>query len=86
MHPEQIKAELRMKGISPTALADEMGVANSSMSQVISGRAVSARIRQRISEITGIAIDVLWPPANERPTLRRTRAEVAAARSARAAA
>lgn len=86
MHPEQIKAELRMKGISPTALADELRVANSSVSQVISGRAVSARIRQRISDITGIAIDVLWPPAEQRPTLRRTRAEMTAARNARATA
>lgn len=75
-----------MKGISPTALADEMRVANSSVSQVISGRAVSARIRQRISEITGISIDVLWPPAEQRPSLRRTRAEIALARGARATA
>ena len=40
MHPEQIKAAMRMKGVTPTALADEMGVSNATMSQVISGRSV----------------------------------------------
>ncbi|MEQ6475811.1 helix-turn-helix domain-containing protein [Comamonas sp. wu1-DMT] len=83
MHPEQIKAALRMKGISPTALASEMRVANSSVSQVISGRAVSARIRQRIAEITGMPVDMLWPPVNERHALHSTRPEGADARIAR---
>ena len=80
MHPEQIKAALRMKGVTPTALADELGVANSTVSQVISGRSVSARIRRAISRITGHSVDVLWPPANSRPSLRRSRAVIAAAR------
>ena len=40
MHPEQIKAAMRMKGVTPTALADEMRVSNATMSQVISGRSV----------------------------------------------
>lgn len=84
MHPEQIKAAMRMKGVSPTALADEMGVANSTVSQVISGRSVSARIRGRIAAITGYSVDALWPPADRRPMLRRTRAQVAAARGAAA--
>jgi lambda repressor-like predicted transcriptional regulator len=81
MHPERIKAELRMKGVTPTALADELGVANSTVSQVISGRSVSARIRARIAQITGYSVDVLWPKANARPVLRRTRAAVVAARA-----
>ena len=81
MHAEQIKAAMRMKGITSAALADEMGVANATVSQVISGRAVSARIRGRIAAITGYSVDTLWPPANHRPALRRTRAQVAAARA-----
>mgnify|MGYP003590910178 CR=1 FL=1 len=86
MHPEQIKAAMRMKGVSPTALADELDVAIASVSQVISGRAVSARIRKRIAEITGHSVEELWAPGEQRSSLRRTPAEVAAARSARAAA
>lgn len=81
MHPEQIKAAMRMKGITPTALADEMGVSNSTMSQVISGRSVSARIRERIAAVTGYTVDAMWPPSARRPVLRRTRAQVVAART-----
>ena len=81
MHPEQIKAAMRMKGITPTALADELGVANSTVSQVISGRSVSARIRERIAAITGHSVEVLWPAATRRPVLRRTRAQIAASRA-----
>ena len=76
---------MRMAGVTPTALADEMGVSNGTMSQVISGRSVSARIRARIAQITGHSVEVMWPPSNRRPTLRRTRAQVAAARSGAAA-
>lgn len=82
MHPEEIKAAMRMKGVTPTALADEMRVANATMSQVISGRSESARIKARIAEVTGIAVSVLWPPQGSRMVLRRPRAAVAAARSA----
>ena len=81
MHPEQIKAAMRMKGVTPTALADEMRVSNATMSQVISGRSVSARMRNRIAEITGYSIETLWPVSSVRPVLRRTRAQVAAARA-----
>ncbi|MGC4076887.1 MAG: helix-turn-helix domain-containing protein [Rubrivivax sp.] len=70
MHPEQIKAALRMKGITPTALADELEVASSTMSQVIRGTSVSARIRAAISEKTGIPVSTLWP-ATSKPVLRR---------------
>lgn len=61
---------MRMRGVTPTALAERLGVANSTMSQVISGRSVSARIRGEIAAVTGLPVDQLWPPA-ERSTLRR---------------
>ena len=70
-----------LQGLAPTALADEMGVSNGTMSQVISGRSVSARIRARIAQITGYPVEAMWPPSNRRPTLRRTREQVAAARA-----
>jgi len=73
MHPEEIKAAMRMKGITPTALADELKVANSSVSQVISGRATSARIAGRIAEIIGKPVEFIWPPKNK-PVLRRMKA------------
>jgi len=72
MHPEQIKAELRMKGITLTALADECDVSRSMVTQVIYGVAKSQHIAKRISEIVGKPVGTLWPVP--KPTLRRTRA------------
>lgn len=71
MHPEQIKAELRMKGITLTALADECDVSRSMVTQVIYGVAKSQNIAKRISEIIGKPVGTLWPAP--KPTLRRTR-------------
>ena len=76
-HPEQIKAAMCMKGFTPAALADELGVAKSTMSQVINGRVVSSRIRESIARVTGISVEVLWPPAGK-PVLRRVKPKVAA--------
>jgi lambda repressor-like predicted transcriptional regulator len=72
MHPEQIKAAMRMKGVTPTALADELGVSNASVSQVISGRATSARIQARIAQIVGQPVEALWVP-KPRLVLRRSK-------------
>lgn len=76
MHPEQIKAVIRMKGVTPAALAEELEVAKSTMSQVISGRSVSARIRERIAQVAGLPVEVLWPPT-DKPVLRRVKPKVA---------
>lgn len=80
MHPEEIKAAMRMKGVTPTALADELGVANSSVSQVISGRATSARISSRIAAVIGKPIEAIWPPSTK-PVLRRTKPKSSVAHS-----
>lgn len=72
MHPEQIKAEMRMAGITPAALADSLSVAKSTISQVISGRTESARIKAKIAEILGRSITAIWP--DKGPSLRRSKA------------
>lgn len=61
MHPEQIKALIRMKGTTPAAIADELELARSTVSQVINGRSTSARIAQHISKVVGIPVSQLWP-------------------------
>ena len=53
MHPEQIKAAMRMAGTTPAMLCDELGVAASSVSQAISGHIKSQRIQGRIAQIIG---------------------------------
>ena len=82
MHPEQIKAAMRMAGVSPSALCDELAVARSTMSQVISGHSKSQRIQGRIAEIIGKLIAQIWP---NQIRLRRSRAQIDAQRTTRAA-
>lgn len=71
MHPEQIKAAIRMKGTTPSVLADELEVSRSTMSQVISGRGTSARVKTRIAEVTGLSVATLWPSRTDYTKLRR---------------
>jgi len=68
MHPEQIKAAIRMNGTTPARLADELQVTRTTISQVIHGKSVSARIQGRIAEVIGQPVAVIWPP---QPSLNR---------------
>lgn len=79
MHPEQIKAEMRIAGTTPAMLCDELGVAASSMSQTISGHIKSKRIQSRIAEIIGKPISEIWP---NQVVLRRSRKQIEAQRAA----
>ncbi len=63
---------MRMNGVTSAVLADELGVASSTVSQVISGRATSTRIAKRIAQIVGQPVEVLWPP-KPRLVLRRNK-------------
>lgn len=82
MHPEEIKAAMRMAGTTPAMLCDELDVAASSVSQTISGHIKSKRIQSRIAQILGKPIEAIWP---NQIVLRRSRAQIDAQR-ARAAA
>lgn len=82
MHPEEIKAAMRIAGVTPAMLADELQVAQSSVSQTIHGQIRSARIQARIAQIVRRPVKAIWP---NQIVLRRTRAQIEAQR-ARAAA
>ena len=69
MHPEQIKADIRMAGTTPAVIAEELGISRATVSQIIHGRCTSSRIQKRISEIINKPIDQIWEP---RQTLNRT--------------
>lgn len=73
MHPEEIKAAMRIAGTTPAMLCDELQVAASSISQTISGHIKSKRIQKRIAEIIGKPIELIWP---NQVVLRRTRAQI----------
>ncbi|WP_448252887.1 helix-turn-helix domain-containing protein [Ottowia oryzae] len=82
MHPEQIKAEMRMAGVTPAMVCDELKVAPSSVSQTISGHIKSKRIQARIAQIIGKPVDAIWP---NQVVLRRSQAQIAAQRGRAAA-
>lgn len=80
MHPEQIKAELRMRGYTLSALADKLGITPCVVSQVVAGYRTSVPVKEAISRLLDKPIAEIWPI--ERPRLRRTKAEMEAARRA----
>ncbi len=75
MHPEQIKAELRMRGITASGLADSMDLTRMAVSNVIHGRSKSRNIATRIASILGLTLDDIWPgrytESRSRPRGRR---------------
>lgn len=76
MHPEEIKAALRMKGMTLTALADELGLSRSMVTHVIHGHARSQRVQERIASLLGKSIGAIWA---SKPVLRRQAAMARAA-------
>ena len=69
MHPEQIKASIRMAGTTPAIIADELGVSRTSISQIIHGTGRSQRIEKKISEVIKTPIVKIWP--DRKPSLQR---------------
>lgn len=76
MHPEQIKALIRMSGTTPAAIADALKVSAPTVSRVIHGLTVSARVMGHIAQQVGKPVEALWPA---KPSLvRRSNAPVKA--------
>lgn len=61
MHPEQIKAEIRMKGTTPAAIADTLSLSRMTVSNVIHGRITSRRVADVISGLIHKPVTQLWP-------------------------
>jgi len=61
MHPEQIKAEIRMKGTTPAAIADDLHLSRMTVSNVIHGRITSRRVADAISSVIKKPVHSLWP-------------------------
>lgn len=69
MHPAQIAASLKIAGYTQKDLAEELGVAPTTIGAVLHGRSRSAPIEQRIAEITGHTLEELWPAWYGKPPL-----------------
>ena len=72
MHPELIKAELRIKGITPAVIAEKLDLHYSTVSQVIRGVGTSARVQKAIAKVLGKAVAEIWPRKSS--VLRRAKA------------
>ncbi|MCA0175192.1 MAG: helix-turn-helix domain-containing protein [Proteobacteria bacterium] len=72
MHPEQIKAAIRMAGTTQARIADDLGVSHMAVSHVIHSRSESARVKHAIAATIGRSVDQIWAP--RQTPLRRSRA------------
>ncbi|WP_234082351.1 helix-turn-helix domain-containing protein [Azonexus sp. R2A61] len=61
MHHEKIKAEMRIAGKTPAALARELKVSRACVSGVMRGDTRSKRVASAIAKVVGKPIDLLWP-------------------------
>ncbi|MDR0441575.1 MAG: helix-turn-helix domain-containing protein [Candidatus Accumulibacter sp.] len=61
MHPEEIKAALRMRGYTQARLAEKLYVNPSTVSQIIAGYGKSARLQKAIARIIGKTVSEIWP-------------------------
>lgn len=68
MHPEQIKAAIRMKGMTAAMIADDLEVSQSSVSHVINKRSHSERIEEFIAILIEKPREELFP---RKPSLLR---------------
>lgn len=74
MHPEEIKAAMRMNGVTAARLAEELQLAPTTISMVVNGRGTSKRVQTRISEIIGKPCEEVFPPKES--LLRRSAEEM----------
>lgn len=70
MHPEEIKAAMRIAGTTPAMLADKLGISSGSVSVVIHGKAESARVKAGIAGIIGKPVTAIWPDTGRKKLQR----------------
>ena len=61
MHPNALKIEMMRAGISQMEIATALRVTPSAVHLVVSGKAVSHRIRKAIADSIGMDIKKIWP-------------------------
>lgn len=61
MKPNEIRAELLLKGIRPTMIADKLKVSRAAVSSVISGKLKSMRIQEEIAQQIDRTVGEIWP-------------------------
>lgn len=61
MKPLHIRAELLKRGYTVTAVGIELGLAQTTISNVIYGYNESPRVERHISALLGVPVERLWP-------------------------
>lgn len=61
MHPELIKAQIRMKGGSLSSIAREADVSPNAVRLVVHGQGKSKKIAKRIADLIDTPLEELWP-------------------------
>ncbi|HMM19952.1 MAG TPA: helix-turn-helix transcriptional regulator [Selenomonadales bacterium] len=61
MKPNEIRAELLLKGIRPAMIAGKLKVSRAAVSNVISGKFKSLRIQEEIAQVIDRTVEEIWP-------------------------
>lgn len=61
MHREQIKAAIRMIGVTPAMIAEELNISQSAVTSIIAGRSTSARVQNYIAKLIDKPVNEIWP-------------------------
>ena len=61
MQPNEIRAELLLKGIRPAMIAKKLQVSRAAVSNVISGKFKSIRIQKEIAQRIDRTVKEIWP-------------------------
>ncbi len=61
MHPEDIKAGLRKRGVTCADIARDLGITRNAVSLVVHNHATSRPVAERIAAILGRSPDAIWP-------------------------
>ena len=62
----EIKALMVLKGVKQADICRKLHVRPASVSQIVSGKKVSARIRAAIAKALGVTVSDLWPENNHK--------------------
>jgi lambda repressor-like predicted transcriptional regulator len=70
MDPMKIRVALLLEGYTCRRVAKELGLTDGTVGSVLHGHAKSRRVANKISDVTGISISVLFPGSYNAPTKR----------------
>jgi Ner family transcriptional regulator len=60
---QEVKAEMVLKRVSQTQIADSLGITPGTVSAVINGHRKSKRVQRAIAEALGLKYETLWGKA-----------------------